>query len=107
MANVSRSFGVPWSAFRETAKPLVSGHLLTDHDDLDAGGCLSGDTVDDGSTEDLRASLAAYRRRIAYIRQDDAGAGAACNAGLRVAVGDYIAFLDHDDLWLAEKLEAF
>jgi len=61
--------------------------------------------VDDGSTEDLRAHLAPYGDAISYIRQDNAGAGAARNNGLRAAAGDYIAFLDHDDLWLPAKLE--
>jgi glycosyltransferase involved in cell wall biosynthesis len=60
--------------------------------------------VDDGSTEDLQACLAPRRSAVAYIRQRNAGPGAARNAGLRVAVGDYVAFLDHDDLWLPEKL---
>lgn len=60
--------------------------------------------VDDGSTQDLRSRVARYGRAVSYIRQDNAGAGAARNTGLRAAAGDYIAFLDHDDLWLPEKL---
>jgi glycosyltransferase involved in cell wall biosynthesis len=55
--------------------------------------------VDDGSTDDTPHRLEPYRAAIRYIRQPNLGVGAARNAGLRVASGDYIAFLDADDLW--------
>ncbi len=61
--------------------------------------------VDDGSTENLLAGLDRYRSVISYIRQDNTGNGAATNTGLRAARGEYIALLDHDDLWLPEKLQ--
>jgi len=61
--------------------------------------------VDDGSTDDTPRCLASYRPWVTVIRQENAGPGAARNAGLRTASGRYIAFLDHDDLWLPEKLE--
>jgi glycosyltransferase involved in cell wall biosynthesis len=61
--------------------------------------------VDDGSTDDTEEAIHPYQGRVRYIRQRNAGEGAARNAGLRVATGDYIAFLDADDLWLPEKLE--
>jgi glycosyltransferase involved in cell wall biosynthesis len=61
--------------------------------------------VDDGSTDDTPRRLEAYRPWVTVIRQHNAGPGAARNAGLRMASGEYIAFLDHDDLWLPEKLE--
>jgi glycosyltransferase involved in cell wall biosynthesis len=60
--------------------------------------------VDDGSTDDTLHRLEPYRAAIRYIRQANLGVGAARNAGLRVASGDYIAFLDADDLWRPEKL---
>jgi len=60
--------------------------------------------VDDGSTEDLRARIEPYGTAVSYIRQDNAGAGAARNTGIRAASGDFIAFLDHDDVWLSDKL---
>ena len=60
--------------------------------------------VDDGSTVDIQARLRPYGSAVSYIRQDNAGAGAARNTGVRAATGDFIAFLDHDDIWLPDKL---
>ena len=55
-------------------------------------------------TSDLEAALAPYGDRIVYVKQENRGAGAARNAGLRLARGEYIAFLDGDDIWLPEFL---
>lgn len=62
--------------------------------------------VDDGSTEDLSALLDVVRldNRIQYIRQDNAGPAKARNNGVKHATGNYIAFLDADDLFCPEKL---
>jgi len=60
--------------------------------------------VDDGSTDDTWERIAPFAGRVRLLRQANAGGGASRNAGLRVAAGDYIAFLDHDDLWHPEKL---
>lgn len=60
--------------------------------------------VDDGSTDDTLARLQPYAKRIQVIEQDNAGGGVARNTGVRVASGDWIAFLDHDDLWHPDKL---
>ena len=64
--------------------------------------------VDDGSTDATPEVVEAYRRRdprIRSVRQANAGLPAARNAGLRVARGEYVAFLDDDDRFLPEKLE--
>jgi glycosyltransferase involved in cell wall biosynthesis len=59
--------------------------------------------VDDGSTDNTAEVIAAYGNSVRYLRQHNAGAGAARNHGLREARCDYVAFLDSDDLWVPEK----
>jgi glycosyltransferase involved in cell wall biosynthesis len=61
--------------------------------------------VDDGSTDDTSRILAGYGDRIRAIRQDNQGVGAARNTGIAAAKGEYLAFLDSDDLWMQRKLE--
>jgi glycosyltransferase involved in cell wall biosynthesis len=61
--------------------------------------------IDDGSTDRTAEICESFNEpKLKLIRQKNQGANAARNAGLRVAQGDYIAFLDGDDLWLPEKL---
>ena len=60
--------------------------------------------IDDGSTDDTKDVLLRYGERIRYIYQRNSGVGAARNAGVRCAVGEWLAFLDSDDLWLPEYL---
>src|SRR5207248_406310 len=61
--------------------------------------------VDDGSTDATPAVAERYGGRIRYVRQENAERGAARNAGLRLAHGAFVAFLDSDDVWLPHKLE--
>jgi len=61
--------------------------------------------VDDASTDDTPRVLAAYGDRIRAIRQPNGGAGAARNTGIAAARGEYVAFLDADDVWLPAKLQ--
>ena len=60
--------------------------------------------VDDGSTDGTQAVLAEYGEALHYIKQANQGASAARNAALSRATGEYIAYLDADDLWHPEKL---
>jgi glycosyltransferase involved in cell wall biosynthesis len=60
--------------------------------------------VDDGSTDDTPTVLAKYHGRITGLRQTNRGLAAARNTGLRVAGGDYVAFLDADDVMASNKL---
>ena len=62
--------------------------------------------VNDGSpdTEELERVLTPYMDQIVYLKQENQGAGAARNAGLRVARGHYVAFLDGDDVWYPTHL---
>ena len=62
--------------------------------------------VDDGSTDMGAAVVANYSDpRFRLIRQENAGPGAARNAGIAQAQGEFIAFLDSDDEWLPNYLE--
>jgi len=61
--------------------------------------------VDDGSTDETRQVLQQYEGKLTYIYQENQGRSAARNTGIGAASGDYIAFLDSDDLWLPKKLE--
>ncbi len=64
--------------------------------------------VDDGSTDDTRSVLAQLAKTSAIIclHQNNAGPAQARNSGIQSARGEYIAFLDCDDIWFPEKLEA-
>lgn len=61
--------------------------------------------VDDGSTDNTEEVLEKYRGDIHYIHQENKGLPAARNRGIRSAQGEFLAFLDSDDLWLPGKLE--
>lgn len=60
--------------------------------------------VDDGSQDNTKDVLSAYDRKIKYIYQSNRGISGARNRGIKEAAGEYIAFLDSDDLWIPEKL---
>lgn len=62
--------------------------------------------VDDGSTDGTPELLQCYKDQIITIRQENAGAAAARNAGIAAARGEFLAFLDSDDEWRADKLFA-
>jgi glycosyltransferase involved in cell wall biosynthesis len=60
--------------------------------------------VDDGSTDGTRAAVANYGDQVRYVWQPNSGPATARNLGLSRAAGEFIAFIDADDLWHVEKL---
>ena len=75
----------------------VAAQTFTDHEVV---------VVNDGSpdTAELECALERYPARLNYIKQENRGAAAARNTGLRAAKGEFVAFLDADDLWLPDFL---
>ncbi len=65
--------------------------------------------VDDCSTDQSATIIAKYQKRHAqimyFLQPQNMGAGAARNKCLELATGQYVAFLDSDDLWYPDKLE--
>ena len=60
--------------------------------------------VDDGSADATAQVAADFGGRIRYFRQANGGIGAARNSGLAHARGDFIAYLDADDLYVPGRL---
>jgi len=77
----------------------VLGQTLTDFEVI---------LVNDGSpdTEELEQAIQPFRSRIVYLTQENKGPGAARNLGILHARGQYLAFLDGDDIWLPGYLDA-
>jgi len=65
--------------------------------------------IDDGSTDNTYKIFENNFNfiNVNYVRQKNSGAGAARNFGISLAKGDFIAFLDSDDIWRPQKLEHF
>lgn len=61
--------------------------------------------VDDGS-EDHSADIAQSFKEVRYLHQPNQGVAAARNTGIAGAHGEFLAFLDADDLWPPNKLSA-
>jgi len=62
--------------------------------------------VDDGSIDGTAEIVQAYKDRVRYVRQANAGPAAARNFGVSLATSEWIAFLDADDTWTSGKLKA-
>ncbi len=61
--------------------------------------------VDDGSTDNSVSTIKKFANQVTLIEQKNQGASAARNVGLKVASGDFIQFMDSDDLASLNKLE--
>jgi glycosyltransferase involved in cell wall biosynthesis len=63
--------------------------------------------VNDGSTDGTKSLIDSYGSRVRSVHQSNLGAAGLSttrNNGVRVATGEWVAFLDHDDYWAPEKL---
>lgn len=61
--------------------------------------------VDDGSSDNSRATIESYGEKVTGIFQQNQGVSATRNNGVKASRGEYIAFLDADDVWLPRKIE--
>jgi teichuronic acid biosynthesis glycosyltransferase TuaG len=61
--------------------------------------------IDDGSTDGTVEIVEKFHDRIQLIRRSNGGAAKARNAGIEAARGEWLAFIDSDDIWLPEKLD--
>ncbi|MFC1668295.1 glycosyltransferase [Chlamydiota bacterium] len=61
--------------------------------------------IDDGSTDDTAILVKHYGNNITYVYQKNSGLASARNTGIKRAKGDYVQFLDADDIILKEKIE--
>ena len=84
---------------RDTIAATVASALAQTHRDFELV------IVDDGSSDGSPDALADFADdRLRLISQPHAGPGSARNAGIEASLGDWIAFLDADDLWLSHHL---
>jgi len=61
--------------------------------------------VDDGSEDGTRDALIPYMQKIRYHYKENGGIASAKNAGISLSETEFVAFLDHDDLWVPDKLQ--
>ncbi|MGA1843686.1 MAG: glycosyltransferase family 2 protein [bacterium] len=76
----------------------IDSVLAQDYEDLDLL------VVDDGSTDHTSSILEGYGQRIHAFHQSHKGVSSARNLGLEKSKGEYIAYLDSDDVWLPRKI---
>lgn len=60
--------------------------------------------IDDGSSDNTKEIIKDYKNKLKYIYQPNKGVSSARNVGIKESSGEFIAFLDSDDLWLPKKL---
>ncbi len=60
--------------------------------------------IDDGSNDSTAEIAKTYKEDLIYLYQENAGIAASRNRGISLAKGEYITFLDADDIWIQNKL---
>lgn len=81
-----------------TLQRALDSALAQDFDDFEVI------VVNDGSTDSTASILAGYGDRIRVIDQPRGGCSAASNTGCRAARGEFVAWIDADDIWMPDKL---
>jgi glycosyl transferase family 2 len=84
---------------RELVRRAIASVMAQTHRDFELI------VVDDGSTDGTREALASVSEKLRYRWQPNRGVAAARNAGLRMARGSIVAFLDSDNRWLPDHLD--
>ena len=69
--------------------------------------CFEIIVIDDGSTDNTRSLMSKYvsDSRVRYIYQENLGRPKAKNRGIAESKGEFVAFLDADDIWALDKIE--
>lgn len=68
--------------------------------------CFEFFVIDDGSTDETKEVVRSFGGKVEYHFQQHQGVSAARNQGLRLSSRNFIAFLDSDDLWMANKMRS-
>jgi glycosyltransferase involved in cell wall biosynthesis len=92
------SIVIPAYNCADTIGPAIESCLAQDYEDKELI------VVDDGSTDRTAAVLTTFGSRVKVITQRNGGLAAARNAGQRVASGEYLAWMDADDLMLPGRI---
>lgn len=87
----------------EAVQSILDQDYFTARDTFD---CLELLVIDDGSTDNTKEIAESLGTPVKYCFQKHKGVSAARNLGLSLAEGEFIAFLDSDDLWKREKISA-
>lgn len=95
---VSVSVVIPFYSNTDWLCEAVESVLTQDYDDFEVI------VVNDGSKEDVSGFLEKYGGRVKYYKKENGGCASARNHGNKFVSGEYIAFMDSDDLWVKGKL---
>ena len=102
MRNVKVSVVIPFYNGEEYADATMNALMTQTLHDIEII-CVDDDSMD--NTYNKLMAFAKEDNRISVYKQKKSNAGAARNLGFRYATGEYLLFLDSDDLWHPEKLE--
>ena len=94
----SVSVVIPFYSNAEWLCEAVDSVLAQDYDNFESV------VVNDGSKEDVSGFLERYGDKIKYFEKENGGCASARNRSVAEASGEYLAFLDSDDLWTEGKL---